>query len=121
MYLLLIYRGMSSSFLQLSYWHRKSLFLISLVQVLCKIHDQCCQNHPKRPKLVSTRINKTFRINLIKPCKSLKDLLSYFSYDSYSRTCQYHGIRYLVCPEMEFDIFCELILGRLNVKHPTKQ
>ena len=47
-------------------------------------------------------IHLIFRINLNKPCKSLKKELSCCPYVAKRCTCQYHGIRYSVCPETEF-------------------
>lgn len=64
------------------------------------------------------KIKKKFRINLIKPCKSLKKVISYspdIAKRSKRSTRQYQGFRYSVSPEMEFGNN-ELILGRLNVK-----
>ena len=111
----LIYKGLLSRILILLNLYHKLLFLKILLQVLSNIRRNRVQICFQGLESVSTRISETFRKFLIKPCKSLKDLLSYLSYVSNRCTCQYHGIRYSVCPEMEFDIFSELILGRLNV------
>lgn len=72
-----------------------------------------------------TKIKEKFRKNLIKPCKSLKKVISYCldfakrstssRSTSKSSTRQYQGFRYSVSPEMEF-ASNELILGRLDVK-----
>ncbi len=118
-YLLHKYRGLSMTPLHYPVTRCKWLFLKNLASYTRQDIIRLIQRQQNVLKFVSLRIHDIFRINLIKPCKSLKKVLSCLSYVSNRCTCQYHGIRYSVCPEMEFGIYYQLILGRLNVKHTT--
>jgi len=95
---------------------RKCLFLNPELQFILQESNFHNQPQHKRMKKMIGKIKKKFRINLIKPCKSLKLVISYGSYLAKRCTCQYHGIRYLVSPEMEFGNKYQSILGRLNVR-----
>ena len=93
----------------------KLLFLIPIRQQFNKAPKQ---PNPRRYWLTEgalISIHHIFRKSLNKPCKSLKKELSCLPYVAKRCTCQYHGIRYSVCPEMEFGNKY-LIFGIMNVK-----
>ena len=102
---------------------RNYLFLNPVLRPGLKVRNCMDTLLIRKKNRFKAKIKDKFRINLIKPCKSLKKVISY-SPDIVKRsrrsTRQYQGFRYLVSPEMEFGSH-ELILGRLNVKQFASQ
>ena len=116
-----LYRPFSSFLLRPPQNPRKWLFLNLVLQFEKYDLSHLNLHYYIHAKRMVGKINAIFRINLIKPCKWLKKVISCSPYDPKRSTCQYHGIRYWVRPEMEFGKRYEPILGRLNVKQSTKQ
>jgi hypothetical protein len=97
---------------------RNYLFLNPVFRPALKVTNPLDTTDISGKNRITAKIKKKFRINLIKPCKSLKKVISYcpdIAKRSKRSTRQYQGFRYSVSPEMEFG-HNELILGRLNVK-----
>ena len=97
---------------------RNYLFLNPVLRPALIVINPLDTRETCRKNKFAAKIKEKFRINLIKPCKSLKKVISYppdIAKRSKRSTRQYQGFRYSVSPEMEFGSN-ELILGRLNVK-----
>ena len=118
---LLIYRLFSSFSLRPPRMPRKYLFLNPVIHFAIYSSTSINLRHYKWMSRITKKINDIFRINLIKPCKCMKKVISCCSYDTKRTSCQYHGIRYWVRPEMEFGNRYQPLLGWLNVKQSTQQ
>ena len=116
-----IYRLFSSFLHRSPRKPRKHLFLNPVIPFSISDSTSIKLQYNHQIGRIIKKINDIFRKNLIKSCNCLKKVISCCSYDSKRKTCQYHGIRYWVRPEMEFGNRYQPLLGRLNVKQSTSR